>query len=681
MALGIHAQNAEFETAAEAVKNMKVGWNLGNTLDSFANPEKDTWFNPIGWQDWEMVWGNPITRPELMKMMRKAGFGAIRVPVTWFPHMDDEGNVDKEWMKRVHEVVDYVIDQGLYCIINVHHDTGAHDDAWIIADKGIYEQNKNRFYHLWQQIAEEFKDYDAHLLFEGYNEMLSYYGWYDEPAFHDDFVPYQIVNQFAQDFVNAVRSTGGNNLNRNLIVSTIGAIYNTWATENFQLPADLVNGHLILSIHRYETAMWIGGIKEEEVGGFIELLNSLFIQNGVPVIIGEWGPQGNLRINSEPYEYTSFFIQKMAENNIAVYPWTGPLSSGNYRNMPAFELYGFIDAMMKGYYGDWYHPTILTTNDYEIRVDFSDENQEIELTPETSVAIGDDYYSEYILELEEEPESNQLELYIFNYEDETPVILSYPITSTTTHIKLDRENIGWYVSRVAIKHIQEGELTIKLKRSVFQGKTRIDNDCYGDGFTHVLKAIRKQFVHTVEYDYLWAELNLFYDDIPLKLKNYKGIRLELAGKSDDVHIKVYGDGEQKEDYLPLTGTSTCILFNTDIFSDEINRVTLQFNKDDKDEVRVISAWLIRQDGTEEYSDLSPFHGCEITKVENYLPPTNGDANGDGTVDANDIVDIVNYSMGKPTSTGTFNEKAADMNGDGIVNIADIIQITNIIVGK
>ena len=418
----------------------------------------------------------------------------------------------------------------------------------------------------------------------------------------------------AQDFVNAVRSTGGNNLNRNLIVSTIGAIYNTWATENFQLPTDQVNGHLILSLHRYETAMWI---KEEEVDSFIELLNSHFIQNGVPVIIGEWGPRGNLRINSEPYEYTTFFIQKMAENNIAVYPWTGPISSGNYRNMPAFELYDFIDAMMKGYYSDWYHPTILTTNDYNISIDFSDDNQEIELTTGTSVNIGDSYYSEYILELEEEPEANQLELFIFNYEDETPVILSYPITSTTTHIKLDRENIGWYVSRIAIKHIQEGELTIKLKRSVFQGKTRIDYDCYGDGFTHALKAMRKQFVHTVGFEYQWAELSLFDDDVPLKLKNYKGIRLELAEKPKDVHIKVYGDGEQKEDYIDIQKTSTTILFNTDIFNNEINRVTLQYNKDGKGETKVISAWLIRQDDTEEYSDFIPFHGCEIISKDPY----------------------------------------------------------------
>lgn len=113
MSGGIQAQNAEFESATEAVKNMKIGWNLCNTLDAVG--EASDLKTP---QDWEQCWGNPVTKPELMKMIRKAGFNVIRVPVTWYPHMDTDGKVDAEWMKRVHEVVDYVIDQGMYCILN-----------------------------------------------------------------------------------------------------------------------------------------------------------------------------------------------------------------------------------------------------------------------------------------------------------------------------------------------------------------------------------------------------------------------------------------------------------------------------------------------------------------------------------------------------------------------------------
>ena len=141
-------QAQDFETAAEAVKNMAVGWNLGNTLDSNSGDVNNMWIEK--WssrtpKDYETAWGQPVTKPELMKMMKEAGFNAVRVPVTWYPHMEAKfqlsGTVwDKEnddigttiqtaWMKRVHEVVDYVIGQGMYCILNVHHDTGAANTA------------------------------------------------------------------------------------------------------------------------------------------------------------------------------------------------------------------------------------------------------------------------------------------------------------------------------------------------------------------------------------------------------------------------------------------------------------------------------------------------------------------------------------------------------------------------
>jgi hypothetical protein len=175
---------------------------------------------------------------------------------------------------------------------------------------------------------------------------------------------------------------------------------------------------------------------------------------------------------------------------------------------------------------------------------------------------------------------------------------------------------------------------------------------------------RKSVVHTVDYDYLWAELNIFYDDIPLKLKNYKGIRLELEEPLNDFHVKIIGDEEQNVDYVGLNGTSTTIMFNTDIFRKEINRVTLLSDIDGKGEAKVISAWLIRQDGTEEFSDLSPYHGCEII--------IKGDANTDGNVTKEDITALANLIM-----SDAYNANA-DMNNDGKVNAVDLVLLTNTI---
>ena len=218
---------------------MKCGWNLGNTLEANKQDLNDVLITDFTRDDFwgrqglesESCWGQEPTKPELLKMMKDAGFGAIRVPVTWYNHMDKDGKVNAEWMKRVHEVVDYVIDQGLYCIINVHHDTGADKDnfhSWIKADEANYTTNKAKYENLWKQIATEFKDYDQHLLFESYNEMLDklsswcFASFAAEKKYDADIAAsaYKAINGYAQSFVDVVRTTGGNNAERNLVVNT-----------------------------------------------------------------------------------------------------------------------------------------------------------------------------------------------------------------------------------------------------------------------------------------------------------------------------------------------------------------------------------------------------------------------------------------------------------------------------
>ena len=146
-----------FESSYEAVANMGVGWNLGNTLETLWSGNTDG----RDWKAWETGWGQAVTKPELMTMMRDAGFGAIRVPVSWGVHTDADGKVYDEWMNRVQEVVDYVLNAGMYCIINVHHDTGADEElAWLVASAEGYARERQRYEGLWRQIAERFKNYD-----------------------------------------------------------------------------------------------------------------------------------------------------------------------------------------------------------------------------------------------------------------------------------------------------------------------------------------------------------------------------------------------------------------------------------------------------------------------------------------------------------------------------------------
>lgn len=149
-----------FESSYYAVANMRIGWNVGNSLDSAGN------ISGTQASAFETAWGNPVITPELIKAIKDAGFGAVRVPVTWYCNMDENGTVNGSWLDRVEEVVNYALDEGMYAIINVHHDTGGSETAWLRADPTMYGDMSGRYVYLWQQIAERFADYDEKLLFE-----------------------------------------------------------------------------------------------------------------------------------------------------------------------------------------------------------------------------------------------------------------------------------------------------------------------------------------------------------------------------------------------------------------------------------------------------------------------------------------------------------------------------------
>ncbi len=345
------------ESAVSAVKNMRLAWNLGNTLDAFSTgvgnnkePEK-----------YETCWGQPVTKPELMAFLKREGFNAVRVPVTWWQHLDSNDNIDDSWMKRVQEIVDYVISQGMYCIINVHHDTGSGsaDQHWLRADISKFDQMNVRFQKIWQQIATRFISYDQRLLFEGYNEMLD-----DANTWTDakDASSYTAVNQFAQSFVNTVRATGGNNATRNLIVTPYSAA--TWnALTSFNVPTDNVSGHLIAEIHSYDPYDWLatagtwGTTQSNFIRDMYTRLKSKFISQGVPVIIGECGIIGENDVDTdaikakktEAAKHIADVIRQGKALNIPVFYWM-TLIDGADRSVPQWTIPELVEAMKTAYY-------------------------------------------------------------------------------------------------------------------------------------------------------------------------------------------------------------------------------------------------------------------------------------------------------------------------------------------
>ena len=340
-------QAGDFEKAKDAVTNMGVGWNLGNTLD--AHDASKTWTTT---EQHETCWGQPVTKPELIKMMKEAGFSTIRVPVTWYQEMDSDGKVNEAWMKRVKEVVDYVIDNGMYCILNVHHDTGDNSTHWLHASSTNYKKNQAKFEGLWKQIAEEFKDYDQHLLFEGYNEMLDDNNTWNEPSNKTD--GYKAINDYAKSFVTTVRNTGGNNKDRNLIVNTYSASSTPDAMKNLDLPEE--GNHIIFQVHSYPDWQNKSNAKKE-IDNLISNIKTNLL-NRAPVIIGEYATFTTWPKEIDYYATDhdvalyamDYLIQETKKAGVGTCYWMG-MSDGIYRSEPAFHQADLAQTLIKAYYG------------------------------------------------------------------------------------------------------------------------------------------------------------------------------------------------------------------------------------------------------------------------------------------------------------------------------------------
>lgn len=288
-----------------------IGGTLAITvkIDSYPSVKGDTLTKEVYY---ETLSGNPVTTKDMIDEVKKEGFGAVRIPVTYFNHIDVDGKIDKEWLNRLGEVVNYVLKDNMYCIINIHHDTG--QNGWLKADKSTFDNESIKYKELWTQIAEYFKDYNDKLLFEGYNEILDQENHWANASDES----YEAANKLNQIFVETVRGTEGNNKTRFLVVNTYAAGSNKEILKNFKVPSDSVEKHLIAEVHFYGTG-------KEETKTVIENLNQYLVSTGVPVIIGEFGTTFE-KDESERIITETNLITMAKKYNITCFRW----DDGNY---------------------------------------------------------------------------------------------------------------------------------------------------------------------------------------------------------------------------------------------------------------------------------------------------------------------------------------------------------------
>lgn len=359
---------------------MGLGWNLGNQLEASS-----------GGLPSETCWGNPEITKELIDTVKAQGFKTVRIPVSYLDMIGDgpDYKIDTDWLDRVQEVVDYVVDNDMFAIVNMHGD-GYYtvDHSWLLCAEDDDKQTeiKDKYGKVWTQIADRFKDYDQHLIFESMNEEFN--NDYGKP----DANAYENINAYNQIFVDSVRATGSNNEKRWLLLPGWNTNIEYTANDeyNFKIPTD--NGckadgkRIMISVHYYDpfnftidenkTARTQWGKyavknydnwgQEDYVDSQMALLNEKFVSQGYPVVIGEFGAQDKTEKFADYNEFRRYWAEyliKAAKKNGVVCVYWDNGYNGNKgfgiidRNSLEITQPDLIAGMMR---------TINSTDDYEI---------------------------------------------------------------------------------------------------------------------------------------------------------------------------------------------------------------------------------------------------------------------------------------------------------------------------
>ncbi len=287
------------------VSEMTIGWNLGNSLDSTDKSLKST----AAPEKFAKAWGNPVPTAEQFQAVKDAGFNTVRIPTTWFQHLEwDEDSqmylVNDTWMGFVKQTVDYAIDRDMFVILNVHHEDWVNVDVFT---DDTYKEAEKKLTDIWTQVAEEFKDYDQHLIFEGLNEPRQTGNpdvnqWGD--GTDDGGYTTKYINDLNATFVKTVRANkSAANQERLLMLPGYCASNQKKAVSNIEIPDGA--GNVALSVHAYTPYYFTmatdeyanhefpgksgwGADYESELTNMFDYLGQISEEKGVPIIIGEF---------------------------------------------------------------------------------------------------------------------------------------------------------------------------------------------------------------------------------------------------------------------------------------------------------------------------------------------------------------------------------------------------------
>ena len=329
-------------TAFEITEEMQIGWNLGNTLDAYMSDANQQPLTSYGLEA-ETCWGNPRTTQAMIDAVKAKGFNTVRVPVTWFQHVDKNNDykIDDAWMSRVKETVDYCYNNDMYVILNLHHEELYTNRSTLGAD---YEEISGFVCALWKQIANTFKDYDQHLVFEIMNEPRAKgtdHEWWGPTKQETD-----TINQINADALKVIRGTGDDNNDTRLVMMPgYCASSDTTMMTKVVVPDD---DFVAVSVHAYTPYDFTMNAEVKDHSTFTDAyaanltsvldgIRKTFSDKDIPVVLGEFSAS-NYNNTEARVDWATAYITQTKKMGIPCVLWDNNVEKNN-----GGEAHGYLN--------------------------------------------------------------------------------------------------------------------------------------------------------------------------------------------------------------------------------------------------------------------------------------------------------------------------------------------------